>query len=254
MEVSGAVPARRRLTRIGGWTAGVVGLSGTATAHGPQSHGGEPVAFAVVVGLPIVAGLGGGVLAIRGLRMVRMAPSGRRLGVVLGVTFAVLGATFAVSAVTTSRQIGLVGGTVGAVGALWVSRSDEPQNRGCHADLTLGAVSVHRLLEGLALGALYSAGAAVGLISAVLLAGHTAFETAAVGGLHTASARRSRAVGAVLLVQASYAVGAFVGLGVADALPASARVAAIAIAGGALLIVGASETDRSIGARRPATA
>jgi hypothetical protein len=76
--------------------------------------------------------------------------------------------------------------------------------------------------------------------------------TAAVGGLHAAGARRSRAVGAVLLVQASYAGGAVVGLGIADALPASARVSAIA--GGALFIVGASETERSIGARRPATA
>lgn len=247
-------PAHRLLSCFGIWTAGLVGLSGTAAAHGPQGHGVEPVAFAVVLGLPIVAGLGGGALAIRGLRNTRTAPSRHRLGVVLGVSLAVLGVTFAVSAVTTSHQIGLAGGAVGAVTALWVSRGDEPPNRGCHADLTLGAVSAHRLLEGLALGALYSAGAAVGLVGAVLLAGHTTLETATVGGMYASRGVQTRAVGAILLVQASYAVGAIVGLGVAGALPASARASAIAIAGGALLIVGAGETERSIAARRPAAA
>lgn len=254
MEVSEVVRSRRLLTRLGVWTAGLVGLSGTVAAHGPRGHGGEPVAFAVVVGLPVVAGLGGGAIALWRLRANRTTPSGHRVGLVLGVTLAVLGVTFAASAVTTSRSLGLAGGAVGAISALWAVRGSGASHGGCHADLALGAVSIHRLVEGLAIGALYTAGAAVGHIGAVFLAGHTALETAAVGGVYATSHGRIRAVGAVLLVQTGYAAGAVVGLGVAGALPASARALAIAVAGGALLIVGAGEAERSIAARRPATA
>ncbi|HKJ59435.1 MAG TPA: hypothetical protein VKA37_09405 [Halobacteriales archaeon] len=244
----------RLLLRLGVGAAGLAGLSGTASAHGPHGTGGESVAFAVVLGLPIAAGLGGGVLATRGLRVARTAPTGHRLGAVLGVSLAVLGATFAVSAVTTSRPLGLAGGAVGAISALLATRVGVASHEACHADLTLGAVSAHRLLEGLALGALYSAGAAVGLLGAVLLAGHTALETAAVGGMYATSDVRTRAVGAILLVQAGYAVGAVIGLGVAGALPTSVRALALAVAGGALLVVGAGETERSMAAGRPATA
>lgn len=236
----------RLLLRLGVVTAGLVGSRGTASAHGPQGHGGEPVAFAVVVGLPIVAGLAGGAFAIRGWQAEHAGPTGHRAGIVLGVLLAVLGVTFAVSAATTSRGLGIAGGAVGALVGLWALRGVGAGTPGCHADLALGAVSAHRLLEGVAVGALYSTGAAVGMLGAVLLAGHTVLETAAVGGTYAAGPLRSRAVGAVLLVQAGYAVGAFAGLGVADALPVSTRTVVLAVAGGALLIVGAGETERSI--------
>lgn len=237
---------QRLLLRLGVVAAGLVGFPGTASAHGPRGHGGEPVAFAVVVGLPIVAGLAGGAFAVRGRRAERTNPTGHRAGIVLGVLLAVLGVTFAVSAATTSRWLGIAGGAAGALVGLWALRGFGAGAPGCHADLALVAVSAHRLLEGAAVGALYSTGAAVGLLGAVLLAGHTALETAAVGGTYAAGPLRSRAVGAVLLVQTGYAVGAFAGLGAAHALPVSTRTVVLAVAGGALLIVGAGETERSI--------
>ena len=246
------VASRRLLLRLGVATVGLAGLSGTAVAHGLHGAGGAPVAFAVVIGLPIVAGLGGGAIGVRLLGRERAGATGRRVGLLLGLSLAVLGVTFAISALASSRSLGVAGGAAGAVSALVVARGDHSATRGCHADLALGAVSVHRVLEGLAIGALYSTGSVVGLLGAVLLAGHTALETAAVGGMVAAAPGRARAVGAVLLVQAGYAVGAVVGLGLADALPVSARALALAVAGGALLVVGAGEAERSMASGGPA--
>lgn len=239
--------ALRLLLRLGVGTACLVGLSGTAAAHGPHATDGEPVAFAVVVGLPVVVGLGGGAVALRRVRADQTTPTGRRTGVALGVLLAVLGVTILASAAATSRWFGVAGGALGTLSGLWVARGHGTRGHGCHADVTLGAVSAHRLVEGVALGALYSAGAAVGLLAAVLLAGHTALETAAVSGMYAAGPVRSRAVGAVILVHVGNAVGAVAGLGVAWALPAWGRALALAAAGGALLVVGAAETRRAIG-------
>lgn len=245
--------SRRQLLRFGVGTTvatGLVGLSGTAGAHGLSGHGGDPIDFAAVVGLPIVAGLLGGAIAIRRLREEPPAPTDRRVGVVLGLSLAALGVTFATSAVASGRPLGIAGGAAGAVSVYRATRRGGGGHRACRADLALGAISAHRLFEGVALGTLYGAGAAVGTLGAILVSGHTAVETAAVGGLYATSRARARAVAAVIVVQLSYAGGAVVGLGVADALPPSAQAFALAVAGGALLVVGTGEASRSF-ARTP---
>jgi zinc transporter ZupT len=237
---------RRPLAKLGVGTAGLVGLSGTAGAHGTGGPGEDPVAFAVVVGLPIVAGLLGGAIAVHRFREVRTDLAGRRVGVVLGVALTVLGVTFATSAVASSRRLGLAGVGVGVLVARSTSRGHGTTHRARHADLALGAVSVHRFVEGVAVGALYGAGAAVGLLGATLLAGHTVLETAAVGVANATGRAGTRAVAAVLVVQLGYGGGAVVGLGLADALPVPVRTVALAVAGGALLVVGVAEAGRSL--------
>jgi len=184
-------------------------------------------------------------MAVRRIRGAHASPTRHRTGVALGVALVVLGATFAVTAVARSRSLGVAGGAVGVLAGLWATGGYGTDHRRCHADLTLGAVSAHRLLEGLAIGALYASGTAVGLFGAAVVAGHTAVETAAVGGVYAAGPHRSRAVAAILLVQAGYAGGAIAGLGVSDVLPASTMAFALAVAGGALLVAGAVATGRS---------
>lgn len=248
------MPRSARIRRLVVVTIGFVTASGTASAHGSLVHGGAPVAFGVVVGLPVAAGVGGGAIAVLRVRPARPYSLGRRTGSVLGIALAALGLTFLVAAVTTSRPLGLVGGSVGALSVLLITRRGGHDTRGCHAGVTLGAVSSHRLLEGFALGALYSAGAPVGLFGAILLACHTALETAVVGGLYAPGPTQNRALGAILLVQAGYAGGAVVGIGMAGALPSWTRALALAAAGGALLVVGLGETEHSIATREPASA
>lgn len=236
---------------LGLFGTGLVGFSATASAHGSGhgvGHDGAAATFAVVLGLPILAGLVGGIVAIRYRDHRRPEPGNRTSSRAVGLLLVGLGAASLLPAVTGHLWLSVAGGTIGAVIALWVAGSGTVPETGCrnHADLTFGAISAHRVLEGIVLGMLYSTGAAVGLLSAIVLAGHAALETAAVGGLYATASRRIWTVGAIILVQAGYVVGGVAGLGVAGAVPVSIRTLALAIVGGALLIVGASETKRSV--------
>lgn len=240
LRAKGLGDGKRLVVRLGVVMAGVVGLSGPASAHGPHGYGGEPVTFAVVLGLPIVAGLGGGAFAVRQCRAGRSKPAGSRASVVVGSLLVVLGVSFVATAMTENLSLGITGGAVGVLLALWAAGHDGRVNRGFHAELTIGAVSMHRLLEGVALGALYSSSTAVGLLGAVVIAGHAAVETAAVGGL--SSQYQHHAVGAVGVVQVGYGVGVLTGIGVATTVPPSVLIGSVALAGGILFGIGVNET------------
>lgn len=238
---------RRLFIRFGIGTAGLIVSSATASAHG-GGHSGTAAAFAVVLGLPILAGLAGGAAAaIRYRTPRRMALTDQDPSIVIALLLVGLGVASLLPAVIGHLWLAVAGGTIGAAIALWFvgGRAGSGDSCGNHAELTLGAISTHRLFEGIVVGTLYSAGAAVGLLGAVVLAGHTALETAAVGGLYATSSHRTRTAGAIVLVQAGYLVGAIFGLGVTDAVPVSIRTIALAVVGGALLIVGVGETERS---------
>lgn len=248
---------RRVLVRVCAGVVALGGVSGTTAAHGAHGTGGEPATFAIVVTLPVVAGLAGGAIIVRQGRASRTNPAGLGAETVLGVLLVVLGATVAISAVTANPHLGAGGGALGTVAALWATRREATATRGeatvthgCEADLALGAVSTHRVFEGVALGTLYGAGIAVGLLGAIVLAAHNAIETAVVGRLYISGRRRSRAVGAVVLLQAVYTGGALAGLGVSGVVPSSLRLFGLAVAGGALLVVGVGETGRSLAAGR----
>lgn len=241
---------RQLFVRFGIGVAGLVVSSATASAH-EFGHGGEHngavAAFVVVLGLPIFAGLAGGVAAIR-YHNHRGETTGRASSTVVGLLLVGLGAAILLPAVAGHPWLSVAGGTIGAAIAIWIAGTGAIPETGCgnHAELTLGAISTHRVLEGIVLGTLYSTGAAVGLFGAVVLAGHAALETAAVGGLYATDPRRAWTVGAIVLVQAGYVVGGVAGLGVAGTVPASVRTLVLAIVGGALLIVGMNETERPV--------
>lgn len=241
----------RVLGRFGLGVAGLIAFSVPASAHGAgHSVGptGAGTAFAVVLGLPVLAGLVGGLAAIRYHSLRRMETINTDASLAVGLLLVGLGGASLIPAVTGHPWLSVVGGVTGAAIAMGLAGERVIPVMGCgtHTNLTLGAISTHRVLEGVVVGTLYSAGAAVGLGGAVVLAGHGTLETAAVGGLYATTQRRIRALGAVALVQAGYVVGGIAGLGVAGAVPVSVRTLVLAVVGGALLIVGARETERSI--------
>lgn len=220
----------------------LITFSVPVSAHGDIDHGGTPVTFAVVVGLPVVVGLLAGItaIALRGQNPEEQID--RRLTVGLGLSFLLLGGAFVVEAATRSLWPALAAGTAGGSVVLWCSTRGRTLLRGdvCHAELTCGAISLHRAFEGLAIGALYSAGAVVGILGAVTVAGHTALETGAMAGQYRSY--RSDAIAAIGLVQCSYVGGVIVGVGLTVPIPAPIQSASLAFAAGILFAIGVIET------------
>lgn len=234
---------------VGGVGLGVVSTTASAHEYGHSAgYGGAAASFVVVLGLPIFAGLAGGIAAVRYRRLRESVITDGGSSIVVGLLLVGLGAASLLSAVIGHLWLSVAGGIIGVVLALWFVGSRAVSEFGCgnHAEITFGVISIHRLFEGVVLGTLYSTGAAVGLLGAVVLAGHTALETAAVGGLFATIPGRTRAAGTIALVQVVYIIGAVIGLGVASTVPVSIRTLVLAVVGGALLTVGASETERSV--------
>lgn len=240
----------RLLVRLSGTVAVLAVSSASASAHEfghGGGQGGTTTAFAVVVGLPIAAGLVGGLGAVRYRSLRGSEPTEGRSSLVGGLLLVGLGTASLLPAAAGHLWLSVAGGTVGAAIVRLIAGRGPISAVGCgnHAGITLGAISTHRLLEGIVLGTLYSAGAVVGLFGAVVIAGHTALETAAIGGLYATAPHRTWTVGAIVLVQAGYVVGVVAGLDIVGAVPVSVRTLTLAVVGGALVVVGANETKRS---------
>ena len=128
---------------------------------------------------------------------------------------------------------------VATLGVVYLARDAAITDCGACADAALGAVTLHRGLEGVALATVYAADAALGLLGAAAVAAH--------------AAAKRHAVAAVCLVQAGF-VGGVVGRGVVGAVPPAVDASVLALAGGVLLVVGAREARRrhAAGAGLPA--
>jgi hypothetical protein len=198
-----------------------------------------------VVGLPVIAGLIAGIAAIAVRRQTHGNQTGHCSTGVLGLLFLFLGGAFAIEAATRSPWLALAGGTVGGIGALTISTHGGVSQRRnvCHAELSYAAISLYRVLEGLTIGTLYSAGAVVGVLGSVTIAGHTVLETGAIGGQYRSYRLESIAV--IGLVQCSYAGGAIAGVGLSATIPVTVQSALLALTGGVLFAIGTNETRNS---------
>ncbi|WP_049936832.1 hypothetical protein [Haloplanus natans] len=206
-------------------------LSAPAAAHGTTGAA-VGLAFPAVVAVSIAASLVGGGLV---LATVDRLPRSR--GAVPVLLLALGGLSVALS--LDGAPVGAALGVGSGVGAVVLARGHAITDCGACADAALGAVTLHRGLEGVVLATVYAADAALGLLGAAVLAAHAAAETATVGSLY-ASTRR-RAVAAVCLVQLGFVGGVVVGWGVVDAVPPGVEAGLLALVGGVLLAVGARD-------------
>ena len=240
---------RRVLRTVSGLTGGLVWAVTPVVAHDdPVSAAGPTTSVGVVVLLAVgVSLLGGvGIARWRSFHGVRLPP--RYLGVVL----ALLGGAAVVTGLTESLVLAS-GGVVAGVGvAAWAthSRGHAPAE-GC-ADATLGAVLLHRVVEGVVVATAAATGTVFGIVGALVFAAHAAAETCAVSGLYATHDAR-RALVATALVQVAFVVGALVGVAALSALPAIVRVGVVGFAGGVLLTIGVTTLRQPSGALGHAT-
>ncbi|WP_254767915.1 hypothetical protein [Salinilacihabitans rarus] len=242
---------RSRHSALVAWVALALALvPAAASAHG--TDGGAPaagVAFAVALGLPIVGGVAGGLLALRFGSSARVrAGAASTSTLAFGGFLLALGLAFALAAARLAVGPAVAAGAVGAAAALWVGRRTGARAGRCrgHADLTLGGLVAHRLLEGAAIGALYAAGGGLALLGAAIIAGHATLETAAVGGLYADAGSAPRALGAIGVVQVGYATGAVVGVLAGAAASPAVQAPSLALVAGVLFVVGGGGTARSL--------
>ena len=219
-----------------------IGVAAVPTrAHGLGGGGHGSVPLPVVVFLPVLAGIAGGILAVRGRLRSPAGARGPISGRLLGVLVLALSGTLVGAAVSADPGLGS-GSVLGGVGALWLAARvvDRGALDALSAGLTLTGICAHRVLEGLAIAALYTTGTAVGTLGALVVSGHTALETALVGGLPALS--RRRALAGAGLVQLGYVSGAGIGLALGAAIPPAVRTACLGLLGGGLLVLGVRET------------
>jgi hypothetical protein len=219
-------------------------LSTPVAAHGVGTAE-VGLGFPLVVVASVGASLFGGGLVL--------AVAGRFTVPIRAVSplFVVLGGLSVVLALDRAPVSAALGVATGA-GFVAAVRGRTPTGCGTCTDAALGAVTLHRGLEGIALATLYAADATLGVAGAVVLAVHAMAETAAVGSLYATT--RRVALGAVCLLQIGFFVGVVAGLGVVDAVPAALEAGLLALVGGVLLAVGAREGYRRYAGQGPAVA
>jgi len=215
-----------------------------AAAATGAGGGGRALGWAIIAGMAVSAAL----LVV--LVAVADRLDGRRgvrdwLALGVGPLLVALGLAAMVTAGETAPAVAGVVGGVGTVGA-WAVSTGRDGARICPTGLR-GAAR-HRAVEGTALAGAYLAGSAVGVLGAVVLAGHVTATTAAVGGFYGTS--RVRTTGRALLLQGGFLVGTVGSLALVGATSPIARPVALALAGGVLVAVGAVEA----GAHVPRTA
>lgn len=216
---------------------GVTLLSTPASAHTGTAAATGLSFTLVVAGIVLVSLLGGGLVLVASDRL----PWSMGRAALPVLVFA-LGAAALALAVTRAAAVTLVGLAAG-VGVVYFARDAAITDCGTCADAALGAVTLHRGLEGVVLTTIYAADAALGLAGALIVAGHAATETAAVGSLYATAGRRY-ALAAVLVVQLGFVVGVVAGSGFVVGVSRTAEAGMLALVGGVLLAVGTREGRR----------
>jgi hypothetical protein len=209
-------------------------LSTPVAAHGTTATA-SGLAFPAVVVASVGASLlgGGTVLAL-------IDPAARVGGADRVVPFLLLAlGCLSIGLALDGEPLGVAAGATAGVGIVATARGRAVTDCGACADAALGAVTLHRGLEGAVLATLYAADAALGLVGATLLAVHAMAETAAVGSLYATT--RRVALGAVCLLQVGFVVGVVAGWRLIDAVPPVAETGALALVGAVLLAVGVRE-------------
>lgn len=195
----------------------------------------------LVVGSAVVGSLGGfGVVVARVRRpsdwFGRPAFTGS-----VGVGLTVLGVLVLLPIGASKPRLALLAGAVGILCAVGLVLRLQVGTGRTTALSTTGALTLHQVVEGMALAGAYIAGGVVGVTAAVFLTLHTVAETTVVAATHVSVADTQGAVVAVVLMQVVYVIAASVAFAVAWSIPVLVQDLAAAGAAVVLLAVGIRE-------------
>ena len=215
-----------------------------ATAHGlhANDHG---LSLSTVVAVSALLSISVGMLAAVSRDITIAKRNDQWISPLVGFVIIGLGVTAGGSIafrapITATIGIG-IGLTVGFAMVSHRSRSD------C-ADMTAGAIALHRLVEGVAVAGLWAAGTTVGLLGVAMFTCHMIIECVAIGLQQSYS--RYRAIGAVIVVTGVFITGVGIGLTGTEVLPTQWIVAMI---GGLLISLGGAEFQSKSGDQSSAT-
>lgn len=205
-----------------------------ATAH---ASGGADTGFPfwpLLVSSAVGGLIGGVALARVGHRLLSRWTHHLKQGIHMLVLL--IGLTLIVPPLVDLSTSGVVGTLIGsslAGTAILMTRRQEANRL---LAVATGGVGVHRAVEGFALAATYLSGTAIGVISALALTAHAAFEIAVIyAGEFEASPRtallRGAGIQSVLLMSGTLGI-------LTGSLPNVARSAVVSVAGGVLVVAG----------------
>ena len=220
---------------------------GPAAAASEAGGGERLLGWAIIAGMAVSAALLVGLVAVANqLERRRGVRDWLALGV--GPLLVALGLAAMGSAGETAPAVAGVAGGVGTVGAWAISTHGSV---GRTDPTSLRTVARHRAVEGTALAGAYVAGSAVGVLGAVVLAGHVTVKAAAVGGLYGTG--RLRTTSRTLVLQSGFLAGTVGGIALFGSVPPGTDAAALALAGGVLVAIGGLETATHVPRPAPVT-
>lgn len=231
----------------------LLGLFGTLSATSVRAHEFGSAASGHVVAVPFVAVLllSAGVGTVAGLLVLARsdvvpafrATTKHRLATLFGLVLVGLGASVLVPVSLAFPGLAVLGVVLGTLAGWRLPHHSTPVGSEAvsRASTVGGALTAHRLVEGVALAALYTAGDALGVVAVLLLSVHNAVETGAVGVEYATVGRRRSGMAAVLGMQTAYVLAALGGILAAVSLPTPVRVLAVTAVAGILLAVGSHE-------------
>jgi len=220
-----------------------VTLSALATtpvaAHGASTGG--SLDAGVVLGVATAVGLVVGLLGVAfgSCGWLGSSPIRRRHAVDAGLV--VIGIGFALPALGSKPTLAAAGVVAGGATATLAARYRTHRAAcsfcGRRTDLAVGALAVHRAVEGVVLGAAAVVGGTVGVAGAALVAGHTAVEAGFLGGAYGTTGAR-RGVATVAGLQLALALGGVAGVVASVRISPAVETLVLAAVGAALVATG----------------
>lgn len=159
----------------------------------------------------------------------------------VGVLLITIGATAARSIVVDQVIVGFVGIIIGTgIGVVTTSK----RNCSLCAEATVGAITVHRIAEGLVIVGLSTSGATISVLGILILSWHTAAESVAIG--LSPSLEKRQAIKSIIIINVVFVVATITGasgLVTASIIPTDWIVA---ITAGLLVSLGFSEFQSGV--------
>lgn len=212
-----------------------------AAAHGAAQTGGTTIPVPTIAVLITVFSAAAGLVAIVARSRFRLLTAVPYADRVIGFLFIGIGAAASVSILLREPAIALGGGSIGLLGGI-ILTSYTPGN--ARPELAVGAIAIHRLIEGSTLAAIAVTGRAISIVGVAVLALHAVLECISIG-LYS-KFTHLQALGAVLAITVGFTLGLGIGTIGLAAIGAPMKEWVVATVAGLLIVFGTAEAQLNL--------